>query len=73
VHRDALPEGSRVLLVDDLPATGGTAAAGVALRRRPGAEVAGCAFVIDLPDLGGRDVLEGMGMEVCALCSFGGK
>jgi adenine phosphoribosyltransferase len=72
IHRDALPGGARVLLVDDLLATGGTAQAGIALLRRLGCEVAGCGFVIDLPDLGGRALLEGMGMEVHALCAFEG-
>jgi adenine phosphoribosyltransferase len=72
VHRDALPAGARVLLVDDLLATGGTAMAGIALLHELGCEVAGCAFVIDLPELGGRAVLEGAGQDVHALCSFEG-
>ena len=72
VHRDALPAGSRVLLVDDLLATGGTARAGIALLERLGCEVMGCAFVIDLPELGGRAALEAMGMELHTLCSFEG-
>ncbi|CUH39152.1 Adenine phosphoribosyltransferase [Jannaschia seosinensis] len=72
VHRDALPAGAKVLLVDDLLATGGTAKAGIALLERLGAEVVGCAFVIDLPDLGGRAALDAMGMPVHALCAFEG-
>jgi adenine phosphoribosyltransferase len=72
VHRDALPEGARVLLVDDLLATGGTAEAGIALLRRLGCSVVGCAFVVDLPDLGGRARLDAMGMEVHTLCQFEG-
>ncbi|MEM7710698.1 MAG: adenine phosphoribosyltransferase [Pseudomonadota bacterium] len=72
VHRDALPAGARVLMVDDLLATGGTAKAGIALLERLGCEVVGCAFVIDLPELGGRAVLDSMGMEVHALCTFDG-
>jgi adenine phosphoribosyltransferase len=72
VHRDALPEGSRVLLVDDLLATGGTARAGVSLLQRLGCEVVGCAFVVDLPELGGRRLLEADGHEVHALCAFEG-
>ncbi|MFN3276130.1 MAG: adenine phosphoribosyltransferase [Paracoccus sp. (in: a-proteobacteria)] len=72
IHDDALSPGERVLIVDDLLATGGTAAAGISLCQRLGAEVVGCAFVIDLPDLGGRAVLEGMGMPVHALCAFEG-
>jgi len=72
VHDDALQPGEKVLLVDDLLATGGTAEAGIKLIERMGAEVIGCAFVIDLPDLGGRTKLEGLGMNVHALCSFEG-
>ena len=70
IHDDALHDGERVLIVDDLLATGGTAEAGIKLCRRLGAEVIGCAFVIDLPELGGRKRLEDMGMPVHALCEF---
>jgi len=72
VHDDALQPGERVLLVDDLLATGGTAEAGIKLIERLGGVVVGCAFVIDLPELGGRKRLEAMGMEVHALCAFEG-
>ena len=72
VHVDALEPGARVLLVDDLLATGGTAAAGLKLMDRLGATVVACAFVIDLPDLGGRALLERAGMDVHALCAFEG-
>ena len=72
VHDDAFTPGEKVLLVDDLLATGGTAEAGISLIERLGAQVVGCAFVIDLPDLGGRKKLEGMGMDVHALCAFEG-
>lgn len=72
VHDDALQPGQKVLLVDDLLATGGTAEAGIKLIERMGAEVVGCCFVIDLPDLGGRKKLEALGMDVTALCSFAG-
>ncbi|MBK5928368.1 adenine phosphoribosyltransferase [Rhodobaculum claviforme] len=72
VHDDALAPGQRVLLVDDLLATGGTAEAGIRLIERLGAEVVGCAFVVDLPDLGGRKRLEALGMDVHALCDFDG-
>lgn len=72
VHDDALRAGERVLIVDDLLATGGTAEAGIKLCRRLGAEVIGCAFVIDLPELGGRKRLEDMDMPVHALCEFDG-
>ena len=72
VHDDAFLPGEKVLLVDDLLATGGTAEAGIKLIERLGAEVVACAFVVDLPDLGGRAKLEAMGMDVHALCSFEG-
>ncbi len=72
VHDDAIAPGERVLLVDDLLATGGTAEAGIKLVERLGGEILSCAFVVDLPDLGGRTKLEGLGMDVHALCSFGG-
>ncbi|NUB44058.1 adenine phosphoribosyltransferase [Fertoebacter nigrum] len=72
MHDDALQPGEKVLLVDDLLATGGTAEAGIRLIERLGAEVVGCAFVVDLPDLGGRKKLEALGMEVHALCAFEG-
>ncbi|WP_342078365.1 adenine phosphoribosyltransferase [Yoonia sp. SS1-5] len=72
VHDDALQPGERVLLVDDLLATGGTAEAGIKLIERMGAQVMGCAFVIDLPDIGGRAKLEALGMDVHALCQFEG-
>ncbi|KGJ05024.1 adenine phosphoribosyltransferase [Paracoccus halophilus] len=72
IHDDALKAGDRVLIVDDLLATGGTAAAAVRLCERLGARIVGCAFVIDLPDLGGRALLEGLGHEVFALTEFAG-
>ncbi len=72
VHDDAMEAGEKVLVVDDLLATGGTAEAGIKLIERLGAEVVGCAFVVDLPDLGGRKRLEAMGMDVHALCAFEG-
>lgn len=72
VHDDAILPGETVLIVDDLLATGGTAAAGISLVERLGGVIVGCAFVVDLPDLGGRARLEGMGMAVHALCAFDG-
>ncbi len=72
IHDDAIEAGERVLLVDDLLATGGTAAAGIRLIERLGGEIVGCAFVIDLPDLGGRARLAELGMDVHALCAFDG-
>ncbi len=72
LHQDALQPGETVLLVDDLLATGGTAEAGIKLIERLGGKIAGCAFVVDLPDLGGRKRLEMLGMDVHALCAFDG-
>lgn len=72
VHDDAIQPGEKVLLVDDLLATGGTAEAGIRLIERLGGVVVGCAFVVDLPDLGGRKRLQSLGMEVFALCAFEG-
>ncbi|MBL8562807.1 MAG: adenine phosphoribosyltransferase [Gemmobacter sp.] len=72
LHEDAIQPGERILLVDDLLATGGTAEAGIRLVERLGGQIIGCAFVVDLPDLGGRKRLEAMGMEVHALCAFDG-
>ena len=73
LHDDAIKAGEKVLLVDDLLATGGTAEAGIKLIERLGGEVFSCAFIIDLPDLGGRKRLQSMGMEVKALCTFDGS
>ena len=64
--------GEKILLVDDLLATGGTAAAGIALLERLGAEIISCAFIVELPELGGRTKLEAMGMDLHALCAFDG-
>ncbi len=72
VHADAIQPGEKVLVVDDLLATGGTAAAGIKLIERLGGEIVGCAFIVDLPELGGRKVLEGLGMDVHVLCEFEG-
>lgn len=72
IHRDAIRSGERVLLVDDLVATGGTAEAALELIRIAGGSVVGCAFVVDLPDLGGRARLERSGHPVLALCDFPG-
>lgn len=72
IHEDALHEGQRVLMVDDLLATGGTAEAGVKLIQRLGARIVGCGFVIELPDLGGRARLEALGLQVEALVAFEG-
>ena len=72
IHTDAVLAGERILVVDDLPATGGTAVAAIRLLERLGADIAGCSFVIDLPELGGRQKLEAMGMKVHCICEFEG-
>ena len=72
IHRDAIEPDAHILLVDDLIATGGTAEATIKLIQQVGAEVVGCSFVIDLPDLGGRKLLEGMDLKVLTLCEFEG-
>lgn len=72
LHDDAIQPGEKILLVDDLLATGGTAEAGIKLIERLGGEIVGCSFIIDLPDLGGRKKLEAMGMDVHVLCEFEG-
>ncbi len=72
IHTDAVAKGERVLLVDDLIATGGTAEAAATLIGKMGGEVVECCFAIDLPDLGGRKRLEKHGQKVFALCEFEG-
>ena len=72
LHTDAVSTGSKVLIVDDLIATGGTAIAAVNLFRRLNADVVGCAFLVDLPDLGGADKLRELDVIVTSLCAFGG-
>jgi adenine phosphoribosyltransferase len=73
IHKDAITQGQSVLLVDDLIATGGTAIAAIQLLRQAGANIVGCSFVIDLPDLGGRKRIEAMGVNVQALVEFDGE
>ena len=72
IHTDAIGQGERVLLVDDLIATGGTAVAAVQLLRQVGADVIGACFVIDLPDLGGSKKLRELDVDVRTLVSFEG-
>ncbi len=72
IHHDAIEPGEKVLVVDDLLATGGTAEAGIKLIERLGGEIISTSFIVDLPDLGGRDKLEALGMEVNALCTYSG-
>ena len=72
MHDDAVPAGSRVCLVDDLIATGGTALAGAQLLRGAGAVVTQAAFAIDLPDLGGAQRLREAGITPHSLMAFSG-
>jgi adenine phosphoribosyltransferase len=73
IHVDAISEGERILLIDDLIATGGTAEAATKLLSSVGGEIVECCFVIDLPDLGGSKRLQKMGHKVFALCEFEGE
>ena len=72
MHKDAVSAGERVILVDDLIATGGTAEGAVKHIRQMGAEVGSACFVIDLPDLGGRRKLEALDVPVRTLVAFEG-
>ena len=72
MHVDACAPGARVLLADDLIATGGTALAAARLVRRAGGEVAGARFLIDLPDLGGAALLRAEGIDAVSLMDFAG-
>jgi len=72
MHEDAVKPGERVILIDDLIATGGTAEAAVKLLKSIGAEVVAACFVIDLPDLGGRKRIEALNVPVSTLIAFDG-
>jgi adenine phosphoribosyltransferase len=72
MHEDAIEAGHRVLIVDDLIATGGTAEAAAKLVRRCGGEIVGAAFIVDLPELGGAKRLKDLGIDVHALVAFEG-
>ncbi|MDQ3560015.1 MAG: adenine phosphoribosyltransferase [Pseudomonadota bacterium] len=72
MHRDAVVPGEKVILVDDLIATGGTAEGAVKLLKEMGADVVAAVFVIDLPDLGGSRKLEALGVPVRTLVEFPG-
>jgi adenine phosphoribosyltransferase len=72
IHEDAIGKDWRVLVVDDLIATGGTAEAAVKLIRRSGGKVVGCTFIVDLPDLGGMKRLDDLGITSHALVAYGG-
>ncbi|MDA7739644.1 adenine phosphoribosyltransferase [Amylibacter sp.] len=72
IHDDAIEPGQKVLLFDDLIATGGTAEAGINLIERLGGKVEMAAFIIDLPELGGRKKIEALGIPTYVLCEFDG-
>ena len=72
MHEDAIDKGERILIVDDLIATGGTAEAAVKLVRRSGGDIVGACFIIDLPDLGGGRKLAALGIKPHALMAFEG-
>ena len=73
MHKDAIAPGERVILIDDLIATGGTAEAAVKLLKQMGAVIEAACFVIDLPDLGGRAKIEALGVPVHTLISYDGE
>jgi adenine phosphoribosyltransferase len=72
IHEDACGKGDRVVIVDDLIATGGTMLAGKLLLERVGATVVEGAAIIDLPDLGGSKLITGAGLPLFTITSFGG-
>jgi adenine phosphoribosyltransferase len=72
IHIDAVQPGEKVILVDDLIATGGTASAAVQLLQRIGADVVAACFVIDLPELGGAEKIKALGVPVRTLVAFKG-
>jgi adenine phosphoribosyltransferase len=72
IHADAISKGDRILLIDDLVATGGTANAAIDLIRKSGGDVVAAAFVIDLPDIGGSRLLRDKGVKIHTLVSFEG-
>jgi adenine phosphoribosyltransferase len=72
VHVDAVHPGEKVILVDDLIATGGTAEGAVKLLTQLGAQVVAACFVIDLPELGGADKIRALGVPVRTLVSYAG-
>ena len=72
IHTDAIAKGEKILLVDDLIATGGTAEAACKLIEKMGGKIVECCFIIDLPDIGGHARLEKHGHKVFALCEFEG-
>lgn len=72
IHTDAIVEGDKVLMVDDLLATGGTIEATTKLIRRLGGDVSHAAFIINLPEIGGEQRLQSIGIDVYSICQFDG-
>jgi adenine phosphoribosyltransferase len=72
MHKDGVAPGERVILVDDLIATGGTAEGAVKLLRNIGADVLAACFIVDLPDLGGAEKIRQLGVPVRTLMAFEG-
>ena len=72
IHADAVAKGQRVILVDDLVATGGTMMAGARLLERLGATVQECAAIVDLPELGGSQLVRNAGLPLYTVCDFSG-
>ena len=73
MHCDAIAPGERVLLIDDLVATGGTAEAAIRVIQKLGGEIVGCACIIDIPGLGGSRRIAGLGHRVVSLVGFEGE
>lgn len=72
IHDDAIEQGQRILIVDDLIATGGTAEAAIKLVRQTGGEIVGSTFIIDLPEIGGKAKIEALGVSCHVLVAFEG-
>jgi adenine phosphoribosyltransferase len=72
IHHDALHAGAKVLLIDDLIATGGTAIGAITLIEKVGGKIVEAAFIVDLPELGGAKKIQALGHKVFALCDFSG-
>lgn len=72
IHTDAVVAHEKILVVDDLLATGGTVGASMRLLERLGAIIVGCSFIVNLPDLGGQKKLAAEGIEMHSLCEFSG-
>jgi len=72
IHKDAITQGQKVLIVDDLIATGGTCVAAINLVKKLGGKIVECTFVVDLPDLNGKEKIEKLGFKVFSLVEFEG-